>query len=266
MEYLDRHQLCKHLQELGKKWVFQGEEGQENDYKHWQGRISLWHKKYKRPLMKLFTEVGCPLPNYLEPTSGEGNQGFSYAMKADTRICGPWSDKDMPPYIPKQFRITNLRPFQQDIVNSATQWDTRRINVIIDDRGGLNGIGGNIGKTTIAHYAALNYGGIVIPPMNDFDKLVQAACCILRSKQQHQSCLIFIDIPRAIKQDNLPGLYAACEQIKVGYTFDWRNHYKYWYQDSPVVWVFTNKAPQSNWLTADRWNLWEVKDGVLLRR
>ena len=258
MEAVDKHQLCEFLQQLGKKWVFQGEQGAESGYKHWQGRISLWKKRLKRPLMRLFSEIGCPIPNFLQPTSGAGNQGFSYVMKADTRICGPYSDKDIPPYIPKQFRITNLFPWQQQVVDSAKTWDTRKINVIVNR-------GGNVGKSTCAHYAALHCGGIVIPSMNDRDKLVQAACCILRAKQQRHSCLIFIDIPKAVRQDFLPGLYAACETIKGGWTYDWRNHYKEWYQDSPTVWVFTNTAPDGDWLTDDRWNLWEVNGGVLRR-
>lgn len=258
MEACSSHELCGFLQQLGKKWVFQGEQGEQSGYNHWQGRISLWKRKMKGPLMKLFEKIGCPVPNYLKPTSGEGHQGFSYVMKADTRISGPWSDQDLPKYIPKQYQISNLYQWQQQVVDSAGVWDTRKINVIINK-------GGNIGKSTIAHYAALHCGGIVIPPMNDRDKLIQAACCILRAREQRKSCLVFVDIPRAVRQDFLPGLYAACEQIKSGWTYDWRNTFKEWYQDSPIVWVFTNSAPHIDWLTHDRWSMWEVEDGRLRR-
>lgn len=256
MEAVDKYKLCQYLQELGKKWLFQGEQG-DSGYKHWQGRISLWKKRTKRPLMRLFSEIGCPIPHYLEPTSGQGNQGFSYVMKADTRISGPFSNQEIPEYIPRQFRLKKLKPWQQSIIDSANTWNDRKINVVVTH--------GNDGKTVLAHYAALHCKGMVIPPMNDRDKLVQAACCILRSKQQRESCLVFIDIPRAVRQDNLPGLYAACETIKGGWTYDWRNTFKQWYQDSPVLWVFTNTIPDTRWLTCDRWNLFDVQNGVLRR-
>ena len=185
------------LKGIAKKWVFQLEKRKKDGYRHWQGRMSLFEKVRKRGLMQIYRDNNWNIPNYLEPTSKtEHKKGsFNYVMKIPSRIAGPWSDKDEPPFIPKQYKLQKLRKWQESVRNSLTMWDNRKINVIIDEEG-------NKGKTTCAHYCKLNMGGVVIPAMNDSDKLIQAACCILRGMKQRKSCLMFIDMPRAMNQKN----------------------------------------------------------------
>jgi hypothetical protein len=74
-----------------------------------------------------------------------------YVMKLDTRIKGPWTDKDPEPIpIPRQLRhITKLFPFQQEIIDRSKYcWGgiyDRRINVVYCPEGAT-------GKSTLALY------------------------------------------------------------------------------------------------------------------
>lgn len=261
MSDISQNDLRLVLKGLAKKWVFQGEQGKETGYKHWQGRMSLFKKVRKATLLKLFNKNNVPPPNYLEPTvTSEYEKGsFNYQLKSDTRISGPWRDDEEPEFIPDQYKLEKLLPYQTAIVASLNFFDKRKINVIIDKEG-------NKGKSTIAHYCKLHLGGVVIPAMNDSDKLIQMCCCILRSKQQRKSCLMFIDIPRAMNQNKLSGLYTAIETIKGGWSYDWRNHFKEWYIHSPVIWVFTNTEPNLHWVTNDRWALWKINKNQELQK
>ena len=38
-----------------------------------------------------------------------------YCMKDETRVAGPWSDKDVPAFIPKHFRNIELRDWQKTL-------------------------------------------------------------------------------------------------------------------------------------------------------
>lgn len=247
---VSKNMLINTLGQIYKMWVFQKEKG-SSGYIHWQGRGSLHKKRRKTPLMNLYAEVGLKVPLFLQPTTtGEfKKQSFSYQMKADTRIEGPWKDTDKAEYIPKQYRISKLLPFQQKIID--IELGARGVGLVINRAG-------NVGKTTLAHYCALHLGGIVIPALNDSDKLIQCACCILRTKKQRKSCHIFIDIPRSVDQTRLKGMYVAIEQIQTGWTYDWRNCFKQWYMDTPKIWVFCNEAPNIKWLTPDRWKTYDI--------
>ena len=261
MSDISQNDLRKVLKGLAKKWVFQGEKGKKTEYKHWQGRMSLFKKVRKGTLLKLLKKTGWNPPQFLEPTlTSEYEKGsFNYQLKTDSRISGPWRDDEEPEFIPKQYEIEKLLPWQTAVVGSLNFFDKRKINVIIDKIG-------NKGKSTLAHYCKLHLGGVVIPAMNDADKLLQIACCILRSKKKRNSCLIFIDIPRAMNQKKLAGLYTAIETIKGGWSYDWRNHFKEWYIHSPVVWVFTNTVPESSYLTNNRWALWKITKSMELQK
>lgn len=59
-------------------------------------------------------------------------------------------------------------------------------------------------------------------------------------------------------KNKLYGIYSAIEQIKKGKLVDLRYHYKCWWIDSPQIWVFSNRMPDTRMLSADRWKLWKV--------
>lgn len=264
-DYYTKDDLIKWCQANCKKWAFQLEEGdeikpgEEHGYIHWQGRISLMKKRQRHIVLKMFT-INGKQPNYLEPTSEKASQGpFFYVMKEDTRLEGPYTDaygSSDNTFIPAHLKNIKLYQWQQYIIDSKQQRNSRKINLIYD-------VQGNIGKSTVASIGELIHGGIDVPPLNDFKELVALLCNICMDQNIRDPGLIFIDMPRAQRKDQLYGLYSAIEQIKKGKLYDCRHHYKCWWIESPQVWVFSNTLPDLNFLSIDRWNIWTVQNNEL---
>lgn len=264
MNDLSYTDIIRGFKQIVKHYAFQLEES-DKGYKHFQGRISLIKKRRnaeKHKLLELFKEWK---PEYLAITTNKEylTTSFSYVMKADTRIAGPWTDQDEPKeiYLPRQYRCiqveTDLRPFQQTIWNNTQNpdlFDSRSINLVYCERG-------NKGKSTIAHLCRLKANSIVIPAViNDAKELIQVACDMCMDSKNRSPNTVFIDLPRAINKDRLYGLYSAIEVIKDGYLYDVRHHFKSWDIDSPHVWVFTNVMPDLGMLSLDRWKVWTIDE------
>lgn len=252
--YDNHQQLIDIFNKIAKKWAFQKERGEKNDYDHWQCRISLRKKTIKTTLLKMFAEGKAP--NYCKPTEGENakNDNFFYVMKDDTRILGPWKSTDpKPKFIPRQFRhIKDLYPMQQTIIDTLP--DSRHVNVISDTKG-------DNGKTVAAFLAYLKKNAEYVPPMNDAQKLIEFIFSIIDECEDDETPDIFIfDLPRSMSKDCLYGMYSAIEQLKNGFIYDTRYHGKRRWINSPAIWVFTNEIPDKTRLSADRWKIWQIND------
>lgn len=242
-----------------KKWTFQLEQA-PSGYLHYQGRLSLHKKMIKKSALAMFKIKW----NYFMPTTiKEFQRTAFYQIKYQTRVEGPWTDKDddldndniEEHYVPRQFRglFDNLRPFQKQIYDSANVFEPRIINYIYCEKG-------NNGKSTIASICELMGKGVDLPPCNDADKLIQSFCNICMTKRMRDPSPVFIDLPRAMHKDAMNGIFAAVEQIKKGKLYDVRNKYKEWWIDSPQVWVFANVPPKTHLLSSDRWKIWIIND------
>lgn len=245
----------KSVRTHGKKWGFQVEQCPSTQKVHIQGRISLNTKQRKLP-----TNV---LKAHWTPTSKGSMSGetfYEYVCKERTRTHGPFTDRtDRTRYVPRQYRKQHMRPFQRAVIERcANGFDDRTVNVLINHTG-------NIGKSVLAHTLRLKHGGVIIPPVNDAEKLVAAACCILKGLRERSPNVVLIDLPRALNKDKLYGLYNAIEQIKGGWVYDFRYKYQEWDFDSPHIWVFTNQTPDSNLVSRDRWKLWTVDKDLELK-
>lgn len=243
----DKISIINSLNKHCKHWVFQLEEG-EGGYIHFQGRVSFKIKARKGNRLKFKDCRYTPTNNETVATNN-----FDYVMKEDTRLEGPWSDKDTASYIPLQYRgkLETLKPFQKKIIEDSKNFDDRKINLIYCPDG-------NKGKSTIAHLMRLHYNALVLPPLNDADRLVYTCCNMAMAKNIRKSIPIFIDLPRAMNKERLYGLYSAIEVIKQGYLYDTRNHAKEWDMDSPTIWVFTNTEPEINMVSKDRWRIYTI--------
>lgn len=244
-EHIELEHLKTLCDKLAKKWCFQLERGEKTNYEHYQGRLSL---KTKTRLTTLAKKV--QLPFHWSATFKDNIDNFFYVMKDETRIDGPWMDNttENQNYIPRQVReIATLYPWQQHIVDNYDEWDTRHINVIIDTKG-------NIGKSILITYMRAHHLAFKIPYCNDFRDIMRMVCDV-----PTQRCYV-IDMPRAIKKDKLFQMFSAIEEIKNGYAYDDRYHFKEKIFDCPNIWIFMNCIPSLNLLSRDRWRLWEVND------
>lgn len=233
-----------------KKWIFQLEEGEENGYLHYQGRFSLVKKVRPSTILNYFENK----PNFVRPTCKEEAEKYKrsgeafYQTKEHTRKGGPWCDKDEVLYIPRQIReIKQLRPFQQQIIDDAGNWDTRTINMVYCPEG-------NKGKSLLVGYCRAYKIGRALPPVNDYKDMMRMVCDMPTAK------MYLIDMPRSINKDRLYQFYAGVESLKDGFAYDDRYRYTEKVFDCPNIWIFSNRLPDMSLLSKDRWKIWKIND------
>lgn len=245
-ENWNEHYIAEILEEHCKKWAFQLEQGEKSGKIHWQGRFSLKEKCFLK-------QIPFKIGNYSVTSKANRDNQF-YVIKNGTRLKGPWMDTKKPMYIPKQIRkIKTLKSWQKSVIDKFKEWDDRHINVIYNDVG-------NIGKSTLKGWCKVYGIAKFMPPLNDFKELMGIAIDLFEKTDNN----FIIDMPKAINKDRLYGLYTGIETIKDGYAFDTRYKFREVYMDCPNIWVFTNRLPDQNLLSRDRWKIWEVRDESLV--
>lgn len=244
--------LIKSIKELSKRWGYQKEIGEKTGYVHWQGRISLTTKLRPDEIVKQI-----PIKGKWSPTSKGCNSGdafYRYTTKEETRVEGPWTDREVVKYIPRQIReVGTLYAWQNFILEKIKQWDARHIDIIVDKKG-------CIGKSTLVGYACCNGLARRIPPLNNFKEIINMVMCMPESKAY------FIDMPRALDKSKQEEFYSAIESIKDGHLWDNRYTYKEKWIDSPNIWIFTNVPVNKKLLSKDRWREWQIDAEGELKR
>lgn len=256
-DYYSSTELLTWLPKIAKKFTFQLERGEQTGYEHWQGRFSLIKRQRKTELMNILKGMGLLVPNYLEPTmSSEHKKEAFYCMKEDTRIDGPWTDKDEVTQITKQleiFKTFQLRPMQSKILSMSQVFDMRYIDIVYDTIG-------NCGKSLLAEYMEYLKLAEEIPPFRLMDDIFQWV-----ASRPIKKCY-FVDMPRGMKKDKLGDFYAGIEVIKNGIAYDKRYAATKKRFDRPRIFVFTNELPNLELMSKDRWNIWRVtKDYDLVK-
>lgn len=264
-DYYTASQLITFCKQYAKKWAFQKEKG-DSGYVHWQGRISLFKRKFKHQVWQYFKDENMAVPNYLEPTVNKEFRTGSqfYVLKKETRIEGPWTDHNLEDQKTDTRLVTfanvlrdtsNMYPFQLEILSSGTveilQRDLRVVNLVVDTKG-------NSGKSSIAKYIHTYRKGYDMPVLNDFEKIIYTTCNILKGNNDTNPGIMLFDMPRAMAKNKLHGIFSAFEQIKKGYVYDLRNKYKDWDFIPPSVWVFVNESLDLSMLSSDRWRLYKI--------
>lgn len=251
MEGVDTPFVIGFLQQWAKKWAFQLEEGGTTGYRHYQIRLSL---QVKRRLSEIISQTkdlwpeGCSVRWSVTSTSVHSGQNFNYVLKADTRVDGPWTDKDYeePPPLTRQlktFQEHHLYPWQTKAEELCAVTDDRWINVVFDEYG-------NAGKSVFAEY--LEYKGLAyeIPAMRTMEDIMQ---CVMSIKPKKA---YLIDLPRGMKKDKMADFYSGLEALKNGVAYDKRYSFRKIRFDRPQVFVFTNVIPDFGLLSIDRWKIW----------
>lgn len=237
-----------------KMWVFQKEAAPTTGRLHFQGRISL--KVKNRSTWQI-------LPGVFTTPEHDSESSEFYCMKPDSRIEGPWSDRDPKAQtIPRQVReigleMDDLLPAQRKVVESGLIWDTRYLNCLIDEKGGF-------GKSALRLWMGCLGKAIYVPFAKEYKDIMRCVMCQIEAKGPDCAKFIIIDLPRAItlKQKLLLEFLAGVESLKDGYCFDDRYKFEDNYIDSPTIWLFCNHRLDPKFLSADRWKVWVPKPGV----
>ena len=232
-----------------KKWAYQKEKGDEG-YVHGQGRISLVKKK-RLCEMKALMDANDLSGYHLSQTSNEVAKSgdLFYVMKEDTRIAGPWTDSDEEKIMTKQLaKIKQLYPYQNSIVEYLKTWEDRKILCIVQPSG-------DVGKSGFCEYLEYHDLAYEIPPMNDMQDIMQ---CVMSLDKKWKA--FTIDMPKAMKKEKLAPFFAGLESLKNGVAYDKRYSFKKRRMDRPHIIIFTNSMPDTDLLSADRWDFRKIED------
>lgn len=181
-------------------------------------------------------------------------QNFNYVMKEDTRIDGPWTDKDYEEPPPMTWQLNHFIEHHEKNLLGWQQWlkdylhgphEMRQIVCIID-------VHGHTGKSLFAEFLEYEKLAYEVPPFTTSEDLMQCVCCIKEQKAY------LINMPKAMKKEKLAGFFAGVESLKDGKAYDKRYAFKKRRMNRPKVIIFTNTKPDMSLLSEDRWRLIEV--------
>lgn len=234
------------LRKLAKHWAFQLEEGALTQYRHWQGRLSLRKKARKNELINLMKNTPMEQAR-LSTTANANKSNFDYVLKLDTKVDGPWTDKDI-----------NSDDFNTSVTEGKLQtWQQKIIDIIkgpIDERQIIYVLdrSGKHGKSWLCNYIKWKRLGTVIPPMNNAQDISQMIMCKPADRAYT------VDVPRSTNQSKLQEFWTAMETIKNGYCYDKRHKFQDRNFKTPHLIVFGNAEPKIEMLSDDRWRIIDI--------
>lgn len=245
------------IKDISKHYAFQVEKGTESKLLHYQIAVDLKDKKRRTTLFNIlkskWSNIKLEQITMTSICGMKGRQCFSYCTKEDTRVEGPWTDKQDPTALIKDVQEVIDRPdfkfypWQEEMFNIMKAPSHRRVVCIVDH-------GGHCGKTFFKDYC---FSRKLAFPSPVSCKMGDATAFILSAGLIDWGCFLF-DIPRAIYPlvSKNPEFWCNIEQIKNGMFTDIR--YKGQYAQAPrrpCVVLFMNSEPPKSMLTSDMWDL-----------
>ena len=230
--------------QIAKKWVFQEEAGEDTGYRHYQCRLNLLKKL--RPSTLATTLLSHDITgSHISPTSNAAKSGFSYVMKDDTRVAGPWRDDDI--QLPAHLTIVEESKFDWEAQVELLPYDMRKVHFICDTSGCM-------GKSTWSLYRHIQHKSAYITAWDEPIQVFQALYSAVKDAKPFSRHEIILDLPRNRLSDNkLSQLWTILEGIKNGYVQEYRYQHRCVYLGNTRLIVFSNYPlePGSK-LTRDR--------------
>lgn len=235
------------FKEICDKYVFQEEIGDKNGIPHLQGSIVL--KKKMR-----WTEFDLMPQIHWEKTKNE-DSADNYCAKARTRAGKVYTNFAIPEEVEKLDTITELRPWQKELIKKfALPATSREVTWVYDKVG-------NVGKSAFCIYLYDTMKSVLfidgVKKADLINGIVE-----YRGKIGHNT-IVLLDIPRHARNHVC---YSAIESIKNGLVFNTKYETSARRFNSPHVLIFANEPPIINDLSFDRWRIYEIVDMELIRR
>lgn len=233
------------LSPICKEYVFQLEQGEQTGKIHYQGRFSL---KVKKRLTQLAVSLQVHLKGiHLSITSNANRDNDFYVMKEDTRLDGPFTDKNEVnlPWDLKE--MVTLRPWQETLRLELQHREKRKINIIYDRRG-------NTGKSSFVDWLTFNYKAGILDYCKDYRDVLRQAYCL------GEKDIYLVDLARAIPKMNMHEFFAAIETLKGGRCSDDRYSNKFRRQGPPRICIFTNTLFDLSIFSDDRWDIRTINE------
>lgn len=255
-------QLRTWLKENSDKFIFQAEYTEKRDTQtgeikgnpHYQIYFHTKEKKRVGQMINEIVESGDVPGLHISPAS-ESKDGYKalsrYCMKEETRVAGPWADKKI--YMGEDIWPEAKFPeWQKKLLAILRQPpDFRTMHWVYDGPG-------HNGKTAFLKFLVYKENAVGLGYGNSVDVLN------LVSKMPGHNIYAW-NLTRA-KPANLSelDLYSAMESVKDGYFINLKYETRMVLMSRPHVVVFANHFPKLEHISADRWQLWEIRNGDLV--
>lgn len=247
-----------------KAWAFQLEQGEKTGYLHYQCRFSLHSRKRKSQATRFFCNLFDQLVAGINvsPTAKENSKNFFYVTKEETRVAGPWTDKDPSEHIPSH--LLDHKPWYPWQKTMLDEWnkppDHRQINIIVNKPGG-------VGFSWFCNYWAVRQEIGLITLQTEAKHILRSVYCLDKAKKSRK--VYVVDLPRAVRlggtgfrrdanREKFAQMFTAIEQFKGGYTEEDRYKTDPRFIEIPHVWVSMNGLPPVEDLMPDRWRIWKI--------
>lgn len=228
------------------QWVFQKELG-ANGTPHIQGTIKL-HKKGRWESFKLPKEI------HWEKVRNP-RCAFEYCAKEDTRVGDNFWSYPETIIKAKLKLITDLRPWQQTIVDSMkTEPDDRTVNWVYDSEGCM-------GKTVFSKYLYAKHNAIIATGGGNKDIACLIALLAAEGRDLNLKTTFIFNFPRSTEGVS----YKAIESVKDGLMTSVKYETSTLVFNCPHVWIFSNELPDYNKLSKDRWAIWTITEEKLIK-
>lgn len=226
--------LLSILDSQAKCYVFSLERG-DNGTPHFQGYVEFKNGRTLEGVKKLVSPRA-----HLEIAKGDAAANYVYCTKGP--IAGPWIKGLSPPVTSD---IIEFRPWQQQV------WDKyrgvpekRKIHWLWESTG-------NTGKTSLAKHMCLQGDTIYV-----CGKAADVKCAIAKWVGDHKPLRAIVwDLPRTA-QGYVS--YAGLEEVKNGIFFNGKYESGMVLYNTCHVFVFANFEPDTNALSADRWDIHNI--------
>lgn len=247
--------LITFFENLCSEYVFQKEQGLISGRLHWQCAIKLKLRRRKSTLLNIISaNLFTPFQWQIEPCYGTWDEATAYCRKDDTRLPGEYVHSNLITYSGSDVSIlddTNLFfNWQKHVFNSLfnesvyylKKPDDRQIFWVADFLGCS-------GKSKFTKWICLrNSTAVKIP----FGSASQLRSSIISTGPKK---LYILDIPRTIGlDDDMRAIYSLLEDLKNGFVVSsMYGKNSTLMMDPPHVLVFSNKFPDVDKMSRDRW-------------
>lgn len=230
-EINNENAIREFFKEFGERWAIAHEIGEQSGYRHLQCRVVLKKGKDKWGIIDELQVRGLGSCE-VQPTHV---RDFNYCLKDGIY------ERESDQIILDKCRGTP-REWQKIAMEKFKNQDPRKILLVYDGNG-------NRGKSWLWNRLVGTHQARGIPAFDDGRDAVRCAMA-------ENSRGFAIDTPRAgeIKKS----LWAGIEQIKNGYLYDDRYQWREKHIPIPRVIVFSNKLPNFNVLSKDRWEIMDI--------
>jgi len=252
----DRLTIIDQLNKWCRKWVFQLERGELNGRLHFQGRFMLKEKMRKDTLLNKWVDTPLHRATIL-PTTNANKDNEYYQTKIETRVKGPWSDRDQCLFVEPYIRELQLSVWQSNMVQKVCVADRRAIHVLFD-------MGGHTGKSDLCRWLEAFRGAVLLEPTLKEPRDIMRMVMNTRTAPPSEIVTYVFDLPRAMDKSRMTNLWLTIETIKNGSAYDDRYSFRRIRFMPPNILVMTNKLPDMSELSADRWHIWVIQGDQLV--